>query len=79
MMISKSINSRKFSSAGLALLTAATLIGGGAGCSNWNLRGDGFRDQTGSNAIRQARGGTHPPEFMGFSNKAREINDNFAD
>jgi hypothetical protein len=77
MIPSKSTNSRNFLSTGLGLLAAAVLVSCGAGCSQWNLRGEGFNDNSMSSTVRQARKGDHAPEFMGYSNKAQEINNDF--
>lgn len=54
-------------------LAAALMILGLSGCVNWNLRGDPFVDNSMSTAVRQARPPTNNTEFWGFSNKARQI------
>jgi hypothetical protein len=79
MTYDQSKKSWKIRWAGFGILAVVLLAWGGAGCSRWNLRGEGFEDQSMSNSIRQTRKGGHTPEFWGFSNKAREINDDFAE
>lgn len=46
------------------------------GCNSWNLRGDGFNDDSGR-AIRPYRPTDNDIRFFGFSNKAREIEQDF--
>jgi hypothetical protein len=79
MIHGKNTKGRMLRYAGFAFLAAVVFVCGSAGCSNWNLRGDGFSDKSGSESIRSARKGGKTPEFWGFSNKAKEINDDFAD
>jgi hypothetical protein len=79
MIYGKNTKNRKLRYAGIGLLTAGMILCCTAGCSSWNLRGDGFSDKSGANSIREARSGGKTPEFWGFSNKAKEINDDFAD
>lgn len=57
----------------LALLAGCL---GMSGCTNLNLRGDGFTDNELSNLARQVRGGDHPGQSDAFSNKARQIDMN---
>lgn len=51
---------------------------GMSGCTSWDkkLRGDGFGDGTGR-AMQQYRQPDAETHFWGFSNKAREIEQNF--
>jgi len=57
-------------------LVAALVCLGSSGCTNWNswnLRGDGWQDDSLSSSIRQARPPAKEAEFWSFSNKARQI------
>jgi len=63
-------NSRFVCLSGLAV---ALVCLGLSGCSSWNLRGAGFKDDSMSATVRQARPPTGNTEFWGFSNKARQI------
>jgi len=48
-----------------------------SGCNSWsNLRGEGFNDGTGP-VVRQYRQPDGDTRFWGFSNKAREIEQDF--
>lgn len=47
-----------------------------SGCASWNMRGDGFNDDSGR-AIRQLRPTDNDVHFWGFTNKAREIEQDF--
>lgn len=50
---------------------------GVSGCNSWdNLRGEGFTDGTGR-SLRQYRQPDSDTQFWGFSNKAREIEQDF--
>jgi hypothetical protein len=59
---------------GWAALVAVSL--GLSGCCNWNLRGEKFNDETGTQ-LRQMRKPDNDVRFWGFSNKAREIEQDF--
>jgi len=54
-------------------LAAALFCVGSSGCATWNLRGDGWQDDSLSSSIRQARPPAKESEFWSFSNKARQI------
>jgi hypothetical protein len=54
-------------------LAAAAVCLGSSGCASWNLRGDGWQDDSLSSSIRQARPPEKESEFWSFSNKARQI------
>jgi hypothetical protein len=64
---------QKFRLVFLGGLAAALMILGLSGCSSWNLRGDPFADNSMSSSVRQARPPMKNAEFWGFSNKARQI------
>lgn len=49
---------------------------GVSGCTNLNLRGDGFTDNELSNLAGQIRGGDQTVQSDAFSNKARQIDRN---
>jgi hypothetical protein len=57
----------------LSGLAAALVCLGSSGCAKWNLRGDGWQDDSLSSSIRQARPPAKEAEFWSFSNKARQI------
>jgi hypothetical protein len=46
---------------------------GSSGCAKWNLRGEGWQDDSLSSSIRQSRPPAKEAEFWSFSNKARQI------
>jgi hypothetical protein len=46
------------------------------GCTTWNMRGDGFNDDS-SRVLRQCRPADNDVRFWGFTNKAREIEQDF--
>ena len=48
-----------------------------SGCESWNVRGDGFADDDASRTIRQFRPTDSDVHFWGFTNKAREIEQDF--
>jgi hypothetical protein len=54
-------------------LVAALLCVGTSGCASWNLRGDGWQDDSLSSTVRQSRPPANKSDFWSFSNKARQI------
>jgi hypothetical protein len=46
------------------------------GCASWNMRGDGFTDDSGRE-LRKFRPTDNDVRFWGFTNKAREIEQDF--
>jgi hypothetical protein len=52
---------------------AGLLLLGLSGCSSWNLRGDNFPDDSMTSTVRKTRQPANKSEFWGFSNKARQI------
>jgi hypothetical protein len=54
-------------------IAAAAICLGSPGCSSWDLRGDGWEDDSMSSSIRQARPPAKESDFWSFSNKARQI------
>ena len=47
-----------------------------SGCNSWNLRGNGFNDDSGR-SLQQFRPNDNDVRFWGFTNKAREIEQDF--
>jgi hypothetical protein len=57
----------------LSGIAIALICLGSSGCASWNLRGDGWQDDSLSSSVRQARPPAKETEFWSFSNKARQI------
>jgi hypothetical protein len=55
---------------GLAMVLVSL---GLSGCASWNMRGDRFADNDLADTARSARPKGENTEFWGFSNKARQI------
>jgi hypothetical protein len=68
---------QKFRLACLGGLAAVVLCLATSGCSNWNLRGESYQDDNMTATIRKSRPPANKSEFWGFSNKARQIEEDF--